>query len=304
MSARPGGHDPSIRLLSETLPQLDEAVLVMMLSGWIDAGGAAAQAMAAINAEIDAQVVAVFDEDTYLDYRARRPVMMVRDGLNSVLEWQRITVAVGTDQTGRDLVVLSGPEPDMGWHRFTSAVVDLAADLGVTTAVGLGAYPFTAPHTRPCRLSVTSPSPDVLGRLNLLRSSVDVPAGVVSSLEHGLHDRSIPALTIWAQVPHYIANGTYPAASVALIDTLRSVTDLVIDAADLRAEAIAQSRRLDDLVRSNPEHQRFLEQLEIVHDQTEDTWQPGGAAVAGPALQWASGDEIADELERFLREQG
>lgn len=304
MNAHDGGRDPSVHLLSGSLPRLADPVLIMMLTGWIDAGGAAARAMAAITAEIDAQTVAVFDEDTYLDYRARRPTMMIRDGLNSVLEWQRITLAVGSDQTGRDLVVLSGPEPDMGWHRFTDAVVQLARELGVTTAIGLGAYPFTAPHTRPCRLSVTSPSADVLARLNLLRSSVDVPAGVISSLEHGLHAHAIPALTIWAQVPHYIANGSYPTASIALIDTLRVVADIVIDAADLRADAIAQSRRLDDLVRSNPEHRRFLEQLEVVHDQTEDTWQPGGTAVTGPTLQWASGDELADELERFLREQG
>ena len=101
-------------------------MLVVMLSGWIDAGGAARAAIDAIGEEASASPIAEFDDDVYVDYRARRPVMELREGLHSVLEWERITLAVGHDQTGRDLLVLSGPEPDMAWHRFTRAVGEVA----------------------------------------------------------------------------------------------------------------------------------------------------------------------------------
>ena len=149
--------------------------------------------------------------------------MELRDGLNSVLNWERITLTLGRDQTGRDVLLLTGPEPDMAWHRFTRTVGELAELLGVRQFAHLGAYPFATPHTRPARISVTSPSQDVLMRVPYLRSSLDVPAGAAAALEHAMHERGIPSIGIWAQVPHYIASMTYPAASVALLDGLREV---------------------------------------------------------------------------------
>ena len=206
--------------------------MVAVLTGWIDAGGAARAAADAIEDDAAASPIAEFDDDVYVDYRARRPIMELRDGLNSVLNWERITLTLGRDQTGRDVLLLTGPEPDMAWHRFTRAVGELAELLGVRQFAHLGAYPFATPHTRPARISVTSPSQDVLMRVPYLRSSIDVPAGVAAALEHEMHERGIPSIGIWAQVPHYIASMTYPAASVALLDGLREATGLVIDAAD------------------------------------------------------------------------
>src|SRR5690606_36037894 len=199
-------------------PELHEPTLVVMLSGWIDAGGSARGAVAAIDSESNTTPIAEFDDDAFVDFRARRPMMELRDGLHTVLEWERILLSVGTDQTGRDLLLLTGPEPDMAWHRFSRVVGDVAVELGVVQMAHLGAYPFAVPHTRPARLSVTTPSEDVLARVPFLRSSVDVPAGVAAALERELHERGIPALGIWAQVPHYIASMAYPAASVALLD--------------------------------------------------------------------------------------
>ena len=173
--------DDSLRWLGP-VPDLHEPVLVVMLSGWIDAGGAARAAIEAIEEEGEASPIAEFDDDVYVDFRARRPVMELRDGLHSVLHWERITLAAGHDQTGRDLLLLAGPEPDMAWHRFTRTVGAVAAELGVAQMAHLGAYPFAVPHTRPARLSVSSPSQDVLARVPCLRSSIDVLAGVSASL--------------------------------------------------------------------------------------------------------------------------
>lgn len=281
-------------------PGLTDPVLIVMLSGWIDAGGAALAAIEAINHESDTTPLIEFDDDTYIDFRARRPMMELRDGLHTVLSWERIVLSAGTDQTGHDLLVLSGPEPDMAWHRFTRAVGEVVEQLGVTQMAHLGAYPFAVPHTRPARLSVSSPSADVLARVPFLRSAVDVPGGVASSLEREMHDRGIPSLGIWAQVPHYIASMTYPSASVALLDGLREATGLVIDAPTLRSDVITQGQRLDAMIATNADHSKMIGQLEQIYDASDDEVE---VAVAGPSLEMLSGDELAAELEQFLRDR-
>jgi len=292
--------DTSIQWLGAR-PEQDEPVLLVMLTGWIDAGGAAADAMSAIREEAAAATFLAFDDDTYIDFRARRPVMELRDGVNTVLQWSTITMAAGHDRAGHDLLLLSGPEPDMAWHRFAAAVGDVAAELGVGRMVALGAYPFTTPHTRPSRLSCTTPSPDVLASVPFLRSSIDVPAGMAAVLEHAMHERGIPALGIWAQVPHYVSAMAYPPATVALLDGLRDAADIVVDATAARQAAVELGQRLDSMVAENAEHQRMLGQLEDLYDSLEDDdleTQPHG-----PSLEMRSGDELAAELERFLRDR-
>jgi hypothetical protein len=299
---------PDLIWTSEPLPELHRPTLIVMLTGWIDAGLGAAGAMEAILQESEARPLAVFADDPYIDFRARRPIMEVRNGLNTTLSWEHITISVGRDLAGHDLLLLHGPEPDMCWNRFRDSVSTIATELKVERMVGLGAYPFTSPHTRPCRLSVTTPSPDVLAAVPFLRSSVDVPAGMTGVLELALHEQQIPALSIWAQVPHYVAATPYPAASVALLDALREHTDVVVDGSDLRKGAVAESERLEQLVAANDDHLRMLKQLEQLHDASPESWEgdlrgsvPGGAT--GPGLEMRSGEEIAAELERFLRDQ-
>ena len=294
-----GVSDDSLRWLTPQ-PELVDPVMVVMLAGWIDAGGAARAAIETITEESEASPVAQLDDDVYIDFRARRPTMELREGLNSVLQWERITLSVGSDRTGRDLIVLAGPEPDMAWHRFTRVIGEFAEQLGVRRMVHLGAYPFATPHTRAARLSVTSPSQDVLAEVPFLRSSIDVPAGVAASLEHDLHGRGIASLGVWAQVPHYVSAMSYPAASIALLDGLREATGLVIDATELRNEVMIQRRRLDDLVAGNEEHALMIRQLEQIYDASDDETPMTGD---GPSLEMASGDELAAELEAFLRDQ-
>lgn len=291
--------DDPIRWLGQR-PSLDDPVMVVALSGWIDAGGAAAAAMAAIHEETGATPFAMFDDDQFIDFRARRPTMELREGLNSVLRWEHIRLSAGRDQAGHDLVLLDGPEPDMAWHRFGAALTELADDLGVSKMVTLGAYPFAAPHTRPSRLSVSTPSPDVLASVSFLRSSVDVPAGMAASLEHSMHAKGIPALTVWAQVPHYIATMSYPPATISLLDGLREAADVIVDGTSVRQDSIVQRRRLDKMVAENPEHQQMIAQLEELYDASDDSVD---SETGGPTLEMRSGDELAAELEQFLRDQ-
>ena len=286
------------------LPPLEEPLLVVMLAGWIDASGAAAAAASAIDDECRATTIVTFDTDTFVDYRARRPTMEVRDGLNSRLVWPSIELKAGASEGGRDVLLLTGVEPDSAWQAFTAAIGGLAAQLGVVKAVGLGAYPIGVPHSRPTRLSATTPDPELLASLPLpvARNSIDVPAGIASLIEHELVDRSIPALTLWAQVPHYVATMAYPAASAALLDGLRDITGVDISAEELRREAVLQRGRLDALVSGNDEHKAMLAQLERAYDEAQAEVDKSGFGIDPEHLP--SGDELAAELERYLRDQG
>jgi len=278
---------------------LDKPVLVVYLGGWIDSGGAAQLATDALLEECQAEPLAVFDDDTYLDFRARRPTMKLVEGRNTVLDWQHITLSHGRDRIGRDIIIAHGPEPDLAWHRFVKELTDAAVNLGVSNCAHLGAYPFSCPHTRPSRLSMTTASEDVLATLPFLRSTLDVPGGIGSALEHSLHDADIPTLGIWAQVPHYAATMPYPAAAVALLDGLRDALDLVIDGTDLRSTMVEHRERLDNLVRDNSEHEQMLKQLEVAHDaQLAD--EPVIDAVP-PTIGEISADELSEQVERFLR---
>ncbi|WP_420453301.1 PAC2 family protein [Ilumatobacter sp.] len=285
-------------------PALHEPVMVVMLTGWIDAAGAAAAAAAELTRACESTPILTFDDDTYIDYRARRPTMQLRDGLNTDLDWATIEMRSGRSPGGRDVVFLVGPEPDMAWRRFGRAVSTLAVELGVTQMVSLGAYPFASPHTRPSRLSVSTPSSEVLASVNFARSSVDVPAGMAAVLEHAMHARRIPALGIWAQVPHYVSAMEYPAASVALLDGLAEVTGIEIEALDLRDEVAEQRTRLDRMVAEKSEYQTMLTQLEELHDLAEDQESEAGGPGRESELEMRSGDELAREIQEFFRDQG
>jgi PAC2 family len=272
-----------------------------MMTGWIDAAGAAAAAAEVVSKECEVTPIVRFNDDTYIDFRARRPTMELRDGINTNLRWNQIELSAGRSPAGRDIVVLSGPEPDMRWRRFSTCVSDIAVELGVTKMVAFGAYPFAAPHTRTPRLSCSSPSPDVLADLTFARSSVDVPAGMAAALEHTMHNRKIPALGIWAQVPHYVSAMSYPASSVALLDGLEEATGITVVGAELRAELITQRQRIDRMVEDNEEHAAMIKQLETLHDAAIDS--DAAVAETEPEMHLRTGDEIAAEIQEFLRGQ-
>ncbi len=282
-------------------PTLHEPIMIVMLEGWIDAAGAAATAMHQLSAACESTPVLSFDDDTYVDYRARRPTMKLRDGLNTDLSWSTIEMRSGRAPSGRDVLLLIGPEPDMAWRRFGRAVATIAVDFGVTKMVSLGAYPFAAPHTRPARLSVSSPSTEVLSSVSFARSSVDVPAGMAGVLEHAMQAQKIPSLGIWAQVPHYVSAMEYPAASVALLDGLEEATGISIEALGLRSEVAEHRNRLDRMIAEKSEHESMVRQLEELHDLAVE--QESDPAEQPADLELRSGDELAAEIQEFFRDQ-
>ena len=270
-----------------------------MLNGWIDASGAANAAMEHLKNAIVSRDLITFDGDEFIDYRARRPMMELREGVNTRIIWSCPEMRVGNDEDGKDVLLLTGPEPDTGWQHFARTVAGLAQQLGVSKMIGMGAYPYGAPHTRAVGLSTTSPDADIAARLSFTKNSVDVPAGVEAILEHALHDIGIPAMGMWAQIPHYVASMAYPAASAALVEAICLEAGLTLDTSALRREAGVQRERLDQLVSSNPEHAEMLGKLEIAYDEIHVI----RSSTTNDDAVIPSVEELAAEVEQFLRDQ-
>lgn len=277
------------------MPELSSPLLVVMLQGWIDASSAAHSAMTRLVTETGATTLVTFDADEFLDFRARRPTMELREGINTRLDWPSTEIMLGRDINDKDVLLLTGHEPDTKWNHFTAVVGELASQLGVRKMIGLGAYPFATPHTRAVNISCTSPSSDTIATLPYVRSSVDVPAGIEAVLEHVLTGRGIASLGIWAQVPHYATTMSYPAATVALLSAVCDTGGISLDISEARGEAAAQRERLDGLVAANLEHAQLLGQLEAAYDAAH--------LLDENSADIPSGDELAEQFEKYLREQ-
>ena len=286
-------------IVNGTLPEIDSPTLVVMLSGWIDASGAALGAMDHFLSATDAKSFLEFDADTFIDYRARRPIMELREGVNTRIVWTVPEMKIGTDAAGKEVLFLAGPEPDTAWKHFADTVAALAVQLGVEKMIGMGAYPYGAPHTRPVGISATTPTVEVAERLAFARNTLDAPAGVSAILEHALTKVGIESMTFWAQIPHYCATMAYPAASARLVDAVSLEGGLTVDSAQLRRDAAVQRERLDQLVSNNPEHGEMLAKLEEAYDQTHG----GARPTTDEPVEIPSVDELAAEVEQFLRDQ-
>lgn len=291
--------EPMVRLHHS--PELHEPVLVVALDGWIDAGMGAANAMSTLLHATASELLADFDADRLLDHRSRRPVMHLVNGLITDLTWPTIELRAGTDSSGEDVLLLVGAEPDFEWHAFASAVVELAEANDVRMIVGLGAYPAPVAHTRATALSITTSSAELSSTLHgYVRGTLDVPAGIHAVLDVAANEAGIPAMGLWAQVPHYIASMPYPAASVALLEGLAEVTGLEVEMGQLPSDAKATRIRLDELVAENAQHQTMVAQLEEMMDQGL------GGPDEAPTFGFdhiPSGDELAEELQEFLRDR-
>jgi proteasome assembly chaperone (PAC2) family protein len=273
-------------------PTLERPVLVVSMEGWIDAGAAAATAAAHLLQAMPTQLIATFDGDELIDFRARRPSLKIVNGVDAELHWSAIQVHAATNRTGRSVVTLTGPEPDMRWHRFIAEVVSLASRLEVEMVIGLGAFPAPVPHTRPVRLVGTSTDQELAGRVGYLPASIEVPAGVQGALEVSFGEAGIPAVGLWARVPHYVSAMPYPAAAGALLDGLAQLADIELDTSGLHAAAATSHAQIEQLIAGSEEHAALVRQLETHLDQEQNLGGLGNLP---------SGDELAAELERFLR---
>lgn len=270
--------------LADGLEPLSAPVLVAAFDGWIDASGAATSAASQLAGS--GEPIVTFDGDALFDYRARRPVLDVIDGTLTRLEWPQLVIRRAR-HPGRDVLVLVGPEPDYRWRQLGADVLDLSLRLGVVGWVSLGAIPAAVPHTRPVPVLATASGPGLLhadeqkGPDGLLR----VPGAALSTVELAVSGSGIPAVGFYAQVPHYVG-GPYAAAAIALLERVERHLGVPIVLGDLPEDALQQRQRLDEAVASDEDTKRYLARLE---------------QIAGEE-RVPSGDELASEIERYLRE--
>ncbi len=280
-------------------PDLDQPALVMAPDGWIDAGLAGAGAMAALLQGLTTELVATFDSDEFIDYRARRPISVMEDGVYQALNWPRIELRSGRDDAGHDVLVLVGPEPDNRWQAFAGAVAELATMFGVRLLVGMAGFPTPVPHTRTTGLVASASSTELATSIGVVPGMLQVPAGILAALGDRLGDLGVPSIGLWARVPHYAAGLPYPDASVQLLDGLARVTGVVVDSEDLREAAEETRTRLDELASNSAQHRTLIRQLEAQFDEEAENQ----SATAAGWTNLPSGDELAAELEKFLRDQ-
>ena len=262
-------------------------VAVTAFDGWVDAGRAATMAAEQLVEGDASRIVATFDADSLFDYRSRRPTLDVVDGTLLDLTWPELHLRA-TRVGDRDLLVLTGPEPDYRWREMASDVVRLMHELEVTSWVSLGAIPVAAPHTRPVQILGTASSrgllpPDVTqgpdGRLR-------VPSAALSVLELAASRSGIPALGFYAHVPHYVS-AAYPTGAIELLRHLGKYLAVEIPLGKLPGQAL-ETRALLDAATSEGETRAYVQRLEEMADEA----------------RLPAGDELIADIERFLRDRG
>lgn len=279
-------------------PTLVHPVLVVGLDGWIDAGYAGQQAVNTLVEAVPYELVAAFDSDNLIDNRSRRPLLRLANGVLQDLVWPEIRLVLSQQATDeRSILVLIGPEPDYHWRQFVAEVVALGAQLGVEMVIGLGAFPAPVPHTRPIRLAATATDQDLAGRIGFVPAAMEVPAGAQAALEVAFGEAGIPAVGIWARVPHYAAGTPYPDAALALLEELGNLTGVRIAIGGLRENGKIAREQIQAMIENSAEHSAMVRQLEEQHDA-----EMGLSATEFTNLP--TGDELAAELEKYLRGEG
>jgi len=285
-------------------------LLVVAFEGWNDAGEAASGAVHTLKELLDLSRVMEIEPEDYFDYQFNRPTVVSDDEGKRELVWPTVAmfgptapadvddeVDVTDDDTvfdfsadnGSNIYLLVGTEPSRGWKTFTIEVLDAIETNEISGIILLGAMLADVPHTRPISVFVSSENPEVRSRLSVEQSSYEGPVGILSVLADAAEKRGIPTVSIWASVPHYVHNAPSPKATLALIDKLEEIIDVVIPRGDLVDEAAAWETGIDALASEDDDMATYISQLE----QARDT-------VDSPE---ASGEAIAQEFEQYLRRQ-
>jgi predicted ATP-grasp superfamily ATP-dependent carboligase len=270
--------------------------LVCAFKGWNDAGDAASAALSFIGASLGAARFARIDPEEFFDFQATRPKVKLNEGRTREIEWPEVEIfAARVPRAPRDLVLISGSEPSMRWRSFSALIIDLAEALGTQLVVSLGALLADVPHSRPVSITGLASDPSLTDRLNIAATSYEGPTGIVGVLHDACQQAGLPTVSLWASVPHYVAAAPNPKAALALVRNLEQLVGVSVDAGELESAAGDYERQVNLAVQSDPDVQAFVERLEQAVEEEESD--------AG-ALDVPSGDVLAREFQRFLRQRG
>ena len=286
--------------LRSPLPTLRRPVLIAAFKGWNDAGEAASGAAAVLGKVLGATAFADVDPEEFFDFQATRPTVRLGDGGRRTIDWpsNRFSWAElpGAD---RHVVVLEGTEPNLRWKQFSAAVADLASDLGVELVLTLGALQVDVPHSRPVPVTGSTSDPALAQRLGLRRSLYEGPTGITGVLHAACAEAGHESVSFWAGVPHYLAGTPYLAGALALAERVVALLGADVPLDELARDAASQRDDIADLVAEDDDLAEYVGELER-RDDLDDVDGPASELPATPV----SGDELAAEFERYLRDRG
>lgn len=270
------------------LPKLNDPWMVAAFEGWNDAADAASSVVDHLIESWDAQILTELDAEDFYDFQVNRPHAHADESGVRTIVWPTPTVYVATPPGAtRDVLLLRAPEPNVRWKTFCGLIVRLAGLAGVNDIVTLGALLADSPHTRPVPLTGSSSDPAVSERMGLQTSNYTGPVGITAILNDMAAQEGITAISLWAAVPHYVAEPPCPKATLALLGALEDAVGASLPFGDLEELSEAWQRGADELANSDPEIAEYVSELESERATSE--------------LPEASGDAIAREFERYLR---
>jgi len=272
-------------------PALERPVLVAAFRGWNDGGQGASLAASHLLSVWQARRFADIDPEGFFDFQATRPRVSLVDGLTRKVDWpENAFFHARPQELGRGAVVLLGVEPNLRWRTFAGLVVGMARDLGVELVVTLGALLADVPHTRPAPVTGTASDAALVEQLGLQASRYEGPTGIVGVLHDACRREGLPSVSLWAAVPHYVSLAPSPRAALALCTRLSALLGATIDTAELEAMVGDYTRQVSEAVAADEETAAYVEELERRADLLVEGELP-------------SGETLADELTRFLRER-
>jgi predicted ATP-grasp superfamily ATP-dependent carboligase len=269
--------------------------MVCAFQGWNDAGDAASSAVSFLASKLGARRFASIDPEEFYDFQANRPCIRFGENEKREISWPTVEIfEAAAPRAPRDLVLVQGIEPSLRWRSFSAHIIDLAEALGVQVIVSLGALLGDVPHTRPVPMSGHASDAGLLERLGIQPSAYEGPTGIVGVLHTACADAGIPSASLWAAVPHYVAAAANPKAALALLRKVEVLIGVSVDVSELESAATDYERQVGLAVQSDPDIQAFVERLEQAADSEEQS----------SSEDVPSGDILAREFQRFLRQRG
>jgi len=284
----------SEELRTTSRPQLTTPVLVAAFRGWNDGGQGATLAGGYLARIWEAERFAEIDPEGFVDFQSNRPHVSLDEGLTRTIDWpENAFYHARIPETERDVILMLGVEPSLRWRTFSGLVIELARDYGVELVVTLGSLLADVPHTRAAPVTGAASDPSLVESLGLQHSRYEGPTGIVGVLQDACRDAGIPAASLWAAVPHYVSLAPSPRAARALCDRLGALLDVPIDTAELAEAEETYSEQVTEAVSSDAETSAYVEELERRTDELD----------LEEHEDLPSGDSLAAELTRFLRER-
>jgi proteasome assembly chaperone (PAC2) family protein len=275
-------------------PTLRKGVLVCAFYGWNDGGEAATLSALFLRQQNCATPFCELDPDEFYDFQEVRPIVSLSEDDTRRLSWPENSFAWAPLPSGNDIAVMIGVEPNNRWRHYSRSVIEVARESGAELVVTLGGFLADTPHTRPVPVTGSADG-ELADTLGLAPSSYEGPTGIVGVLHAACQEAGIPSASLWASVPHYVAAAPNPKAALALVRKIESLVAVSVDATDLENATGDYERQVSRAVQSDPEVQAFVERLEEAAGQDITPLGPG---------ELPSGDAIASEFQRFLRQQG